>query len=199
MLMSGGGPSWQSVAAVLSCYGGDVAAASLAYRRFMADGIGRTDPQFDGAGFVRRGNRWQVVADLRRAREAWVSAERVLAGSDALRSLEPALPTLPPLRPSQALAVDPSVLVERVTRQLGVTVDALAGASRHRSVTAVRALLAHLLVRRCGLSSNQTARALGVSKWSVSRALQRTEAGREPPAVAALLAELERTMSSACG
>jgi REP element-mobilizing transposase RayT len=190
LLMSDSGSSWQSVAAVLSCYGAHVAAARVAYRRFMADGIGRTDHRFDGGGFVRRGNRWQVVEELHRAREAWVPAERVLARPNTLGNLESALPTLPHYRPPRALGIDPSVLVERVTQQLGVTAEAVAGSSRHRSVTAVRALLAHLLVRRCGFSSNQTARALGMSKWSVCRALQRTEPGREPPAVAELLAEL---------
>jgi REP element-mobilizing transposase RayT len=198
-LMRDGAPSWQSVAAVLSCYGTDVAAARVAYRRFVADGIGRTDHQFDGGGFVRRGNQWQVVEELRRAREAWVPAERVLAQPNTLGNLEAALPVLPPLRAPRALGIDPNVLVERVTQQLGVTAEAVAGASRHRSVTTVRTLLAHLLVRRCGLSLNQAARVLGMSKWSVSRAVQRTEAGREPPAVAELLAELERATSSGCG
>jgi predicted transcriptional regulator len=86
--------------------------------------------------------------------------------------------------------MDPSVLVERVAQKLEVTPEAVAGASRRRSVAALRALLAHLLVRRGGLSFNQTARILGMSKWSVRRAVQRTEADREPPAVAELLAEL---------
>ena len=191
-LVCDSGLSWQSVAAVLSCYGADIAAARTAYRRFVADGIGQTGHEIKGGGFVRRENRWEAVEELRRAREAWGPAERVLAGPNTLGSLEAALPTLPHFRPPRALGIDPSVLVERVMQQLGVTAEAVAGASRHRSVTAVRALLAHLLVRRCGLSSNQTARVLGMSKWSVRRAVQRTEAGREPPAVAELLAELER-------
>jgi putative transposase len=190
LLMSDSGSSWQSVAAVLSCYGADVAAARVAYRRFVADGISRTDHEFDGGGFVRRGNQWQAVEELRRAREAWMPAERVLARPNTLGNLEAALPALPPLRAAHVICVDPSVLVERVTRRLGVTAEAVAGASRHRSVTAARALLAHLLVRCCGLSSSQTARALGMSKWSVCRALQRTDASCEPPAVTELLSEL---------
>jgi REP element-mobilizing transposase RayT len=181
-LIGDGGAPWQSVAAVLSCYGADVAAARAAYRRFMADGIGRTDHELDGGGFVQRRNRWQAVEELRRAREAWAPAERVLARPAMLCNLKAALPILPPPRPPRALGIDPSVLVERVAQQVEIA-KAVGGASQHRSVTTVRVLLAHLLVRRCGLSFNQTARVLGMSKWSVRRAVQRTEAGREPPAV----------------
>ncbi len=199
VLLGDGGSSWQSVAAVLSCFGTDVAAARVAYRRFVTDGIGRTDREFDGGGFVRRGNQWQGVEELRRAREAWAPAERVLARRNTLGDLQGALPILPPPRAPRAPGIDPSVLVERVLRQLEVTAEAVAGTGRHRSVTTVRAILAHLLVHRCGLSFNQTARVLGMSKWSVRRAVQRTEAGREPPAVAELLAELERTTSGGCG
>jgi putative transposase len=182
-LMGDGGPSWQSVAAVLSCYGTEVTAARVAYRRFVADGIGRRDHDLDGGGFVRRGKGWQAVEQLRRGREAWAPAERVLARPTALGNLEAALPILPAPRAPRALGIDPSVLVERGAQQLEVMAAAIAGASRHRSVTTGRALLAHLLVRRCGFSVNQTARVLGMSKWSVRRALQRTGAGREPPAV----------------
>jgi hypothetical protein len=67
------------------------------------------------------------------------------------------------------------------------------GGSRRRSVTAGRALLVHLLVRRCGLSFDQTATFVGVSKWSVRRALQRTATGGDPSgALAELLAQLEQ-------
>jgi putative transposase len=191
-LVGDGAPSWQSVAAVLSCYGADVAGARVAYRRFVADGIGRSDHELDGGACIRRGNRWQVVDQLRRAREAWAPAERVLARPTTLGSLELALPILPPSQAPRALAVDPSIIVERVVQQLGATTEALTAADRQRSVTAVRALLARLLVRGCGLSFNQTARVLGMSKWSVRRAMQQTAAGREPPAVAKLLAEFER-------
>jgi REP-associated tyrosine transposase len=196
VLMSDDGGSWQSVADVLSCYGSDVAAARAAYRRFVADGIGRTDDKLDGGGFARRGNSWQMVEKLRRAREAWVPAERVLARPNTLGNLEVALPNLQPPRVPSALDADPSALV---TRHTGVTAEAVAGASRNRSITTVRGMLAHVLVRRCGLSFNQTARVLAMSKWSVRRAVQRTEANREPLAVAELLAKLERATSGDSG
>jgi hypothetical protein len=180
---------WRAIVAVCGCR-----SELLRPRR-----RGRTDYELDGGGFVRRGNRWQVVEQLRRAREAWAPAERVLARPSTLGNLEAALPILPPPRAPRPLGIDPSVLVERVVQQLEVTTEAVAGAGRDRLVTTVRALLARLLVRRYGLSFNQTARVLGMSKWSVRRAMQRTEAGREPPAVAELLVELERATSSGCG
>ena len=191
LLMSEGAPSWQSVAAVLSCFGADVAAARVAYRRFVAEGIGQTDDELDGGGFVRRRKRWQVVEQLRRAREAWAPAERVLARPTTLGNLGAALPVLPPPRAPHALDIDPSVLVERVVQQQEVTAEAVAGAGRDRSISMVRALLSHLLVRHCGLSFNETARVLGMSKWSVRRAVQRADTGPEPPAAAELLAELD--------
>jgi REP-associated tyrosine transposase len=195
VLMSDGRPSWQSVGDVLSRYSADVAAARVAYRRFVADGIGRTDDKLEGGGFARQGNGWRLVEKLHRAREAWAPAERVLARPNTLGNLEAALPSRPSPRVPRALDVDPSALIKRVARQSGVTAEEVAGDSRNRSITAVRGLLAHVLVRRCGLSFNQTARVLGMSKWSVRRAVQRSEAARDPLAVAELLAKLDRATS----
>ncbi len=190
-LVSDGGPSWQSVAAVLSCYGTDLVAARMAYRRFMAAGIGRSDHDLNGGGFVRRRNRWGVVTELNRAREAWAPAERCLARPSTLSNLDADLFIVPPVRGRQAAGIDPSVLVDRVMQRLGVTAAAVAGASRHRSVATVRALLSDLLVRRYGLSFNETARALGISKWRVRRAAQRFEVSRVLSAVLDVLVEVE--------
>ncbi len=191
LLMGASGPCWQSVAAVLSRFDTDAVAARSAYRRFIAEGCSRREHEIEGGGFRRRGNGWELVEALPRAREAWVLAERVLARPTALSHLATALPIVK--YPQAAVApIDPSVLVERVTQQLGLTAAVVAGGGRYRSATSVRALLAHLLVRRCGLSFNQTARALGISRWRVRRAVQQTEAGCEPSAVSELVTTLVR-------
>lgn len=192
-LMGSDAPAWQPVAAVLGCYGPATSAARAAYRRFVAEGIRCSSSHLDGGGFLRQGSRWQAVEPLRRGREAWARAERVLTRPTAPGTPEAILPPLPPPQVRRALDVDPRALVERIIKQLGLTVEEITGGSRRPSVTAGRTLLAHVLVRRCGLSFNQAATFVGVSKWSVRRALQRTAAGDDPPAtVAELLAQLER-------
>jgi chromosomal replication initiation ATPase DnaA len=69
--------------------------------------------------------------------------------------------------------VDVNSLIDSIVRHLSVGQEIIAGNSRDRAITRVRTLLVHVLVQRCGLSLNETARVLGISKWRVRRAVRR--------------------------
>jgi hypothetical protein len=173
-LVNGIGPPWQFVADVLERYSPDVAVARIAYRRFVADGIpGEDDGSLEGGGFIRSERGWQLAEKLRRAREAWAPAERVLGSSPTCRNLEAALPPALPSMTPRWPTVDVNSLIDSIVRHLSVGQEIIAGNSRDRAITRVRTLLVHVLVQRCGLSLNETARVLGISKWRVRRAVRR--------------------------
>jgi putative transposase len=170
-------PPWQGVAMVLEHFDPDAERARVTYRRFLADGLTGALPDFSGNGFLRDAGRWSLVPALRRGREAWAFAERVLGRPAFIGAVASSLPPLsaPPPRRVEADRVDVARLVADVATCLNLRPEHIMRSGRCRPMVIARACLAHVLVRQYGFSLTRAAQVLGSTKWSVGRGLQRSE------------------------
>jgi len=172
-------PPWQNVATVLEQFDSDPERARWMYRRFLSDGLAEPSSDHNGDGFVRNASQWQWVPSLKRGREAWAFAERILgtaAFTEALNTtLAPVSPS-PPRSTSEDVDVDVTRLVADVATCLKLSPQQILGSGRSGPVVNARACLAYILVRQRGFSLTRTALALGGTKWSINRALQRSAA-----------------------
>ena len=128
---------WQDVDAVLGLFGGRVAVARRAYRRFVQSGVAHgARPDLSGGGLRRSRHGCEVVDTLVRGRERWVFDERVPGSSDFVRQLQ-----------SQELARERGAAPRRptpetlarvlsaVARHTGLSVAELCSGSKRHDVT----------------------------------------------------------------
>jgi chromosomal replication initiation ATPase DnaA len=102
--------------------------------------------------------------------------ERILGDSEyvaeVLRAAEECLKRKYQLK-TQGLDVDR--IAERVAALLGLPVEAVWAAGKHRGTVAARSLLCYWSVRHLGLSMSSLAQRLGISPSAVSRSVARGE------------------------
>ena len=79
---------WQDREEVLKRFSGLSGKALSGYVAFVEDGINKAEPKhLEGGGLIRSNGGWKAILELRRARENYVSDERVLGGSDFVEGL----------------------------------------------------------------------------------------------------------------
>ena len=105
-----------------------------------------------------------------RGRERWTHDERILGSSDFVAAV---IEQTHPQPPKVAAAVVMPFLLRAVAARCQVTPEEIASSSLRRRALAARAVACQLAVRRRGLSLRPTAGALGISKQSVARAVER--------------------------
>ena len=176
---------WQDTRTVLAQFGPTTARARKAYRALVAAGLpqGRR-PDLQGGGLIRSLGGWQVVAALRRGREAYRGDERVLGSSAFVAQLQRAVEATEAPRGPQ-LALEP--LVAGVCRHIGLPREALGGGGRRTAVQQVRAGLAYLWVEVLGHPGRPLAPLLGVQPAAIPKAARR--GAKEAPVWRRLLAK----------
>ena len=172
---------WQDTGSVLSRFGIRLGRARGHYRAFVAAGVklGRR-AELMGGGLIRSAGGWVAVAELRRGREGYSSDERILGGSEYVEGLLREVER----REAQHVrgrrkAPDLSLLIQKVSREGGITPEAIVGAGRRPEVCRARDGLAYLWVDLLGRSGRQLARELRIRPESVYRGARR---GREEQA-----------------
>jgi putative transposase len=76
----------------------------------------------------------------------------------------------------QAMGVDVDKIAQRVATLMGLPVEAVWAAGKHRNTVAARSLLCYWAVRHSGVSMSSLAQRLGISPTSVSQSVTRGEA-----------------------
>ena len=163
--------AWQETRPVLAQFGPTPARARQAYRALVAAGLpqGRR-PDLQGGGLIRSLGGWQVVAALRRGREAYRGDERILGSSEFVDALQRAVEAADaPRGPRPAL----ETLLAGVCRHLGLPRAALAGGGRRAAVQHARAGIAYLWVAVLGHPGRPLAPLLGLQPAGVLKAAQR--------------------------
>ncbi len=166
---------WQETRSVLSQFGIRVGRARGQYRAFVAAGVkfGRR-PELMGGGLIRSAGGWAVVAELRRGREGYSSDERILGGSEYVESLLREVERQEAQRArGRRKAPDLSLLIEKVSQEVGITPEALVGGGRRPEVSRARDGLAYLWVDLLGRSGRQLARELRIRAESVYKGARR--------------------------
>jgi hypothetical protein len=166
---------WQATATVLAHFGPTGARARKAYRAFVAAGLplGRR-PALQGGGLVRSLGGWQVVAALRRGREAYQGDERVLGSSAFVADLQRRLAAADPA-PGARWTL--AALIARVCQHVGLAPEQLTGRGRRPGAVTARAGIAYLWVEVLGHAGRPLAPSLGVQPAAIPKAAQRGAAG----------------------
>jgi REP element-mobilizing transposase RayT len=163
---------WQDTGTILNQFG--PTRARRAYHAFVAAGVpGGRRPEFQGGGLLRSLGGWQVVAELRRGREAYLGDERILGSSafvDAVRQ------TLQAAEPVARRRHPVAALVAAVCAATGCHATALQAGSRRAAAARAREGVAYLALEVCGYTATAIADQLGVRSSAVYRAAQRGQA-----------------------
>jgi len=171
---------WQETGTVLRLFGGRPRQARRHYKTFVGEGVARgRRPDLMGGGLIRSAGGWAAVMDLRRGREAFSADERILGRSEfveqMLRDIE-----REEARRDRIARRAPSLqdLVQRVSREATVTIEALLGGGRRPEIVKARDGLAYLWVEVLGRSGRTLALELQIRPESVYKAARRGHAER---------------------
>ena len=168
--------AWQDTEEVLARFSDDHREAIREYRKYIAAGIEqgqRTD--LEGGGLLRSHDGWKGVMQLRRGREKYCSDERVLGSSSFIEGLLKEAEVREE-RITKDKEVGIETLMVRISKEMGISREALAGGGRNRKVARARASLAYIWLRHLGRSGYELAKTLGVSAQSLYAASSRVEA-----------------------
>lgn len=166
---------WQDVEFVLRQFGAKTAVARRAYRAFLAEGLAAPQPELPDAGLVQAADGWQLSSNVRRGREQWAAAERLLGAEEFADAVRAECECRPPLLPV-VTTEDPRVVVRRLVEFIAprckVAPEELLAGRRRRSVVSARAGVSYLAVRYAGLPLRAVAAAFGVSPPTILRAVR---------------------------
>ena len=165
---------WQETATILAQFGPTRRRARLAYRTFVRDGLSQgRRPELQGGGLVRSLGGWQVVAALRRGREAYQGDERVLGSSEFVEQLRRTMADRPAPR-LPGLTLD--ALVIRVCRHVGIVPAHLVAGNRRPAASRAREGIAYLWTEVLGHPGRPLAPILGIRPQNVYRAAAQGQA-----------------------
>lgn len=159
---------------VLSLFGRSVHEARYTYQRFVHEyARGGQFCDLDGGGLRRSLGGWTHRERLTGGRERWAYDERVLGSSEFVhKSLsDDDRPAVAPSKP--AAVIQP--LLDAVCERFRVSPGEIASRSLRPKVLDARAALSYAAVIHHGLSFTEVARQVGLSRRSISRAIQRAQ------------------------
>ncbi len=160
--------SWHDVSFVLSRFGARSAEARQRYRKYLEDALRQEAAR--GAGQWRPD--WSLLEWLKGIRITgdWNKSDGdgcILGGEKFVKSL---------IQQKKITASDtkpPEILIRDACKKAGHSVDALLSGSRRSDVSELRAQLVLRLVDQPGMTLTGVGRLVGISRWGVSKILER--------------------------
>jgi len=168
---------FQDTEKILSFFGKKVGPARRAYRAFVEKGI-RQGKRKDltGGGLLRSIGGWTAVKALRAAKVFEKSDERILGDGDfvetVLAAANEAMVRKYELQ-SRGFTVDK--VAERVSEVLGIKLEDVWAAGRHRETVRARSLLCYWSVRELGVTMTSLSRRLKISVQAIGKSVVRGE------------------------
>jgi hypothetical protein len=130
-----------------------------------------------GGGLIRSLGGWEEVKKQRRQKAYMKGDERILGDSDYVDEVfRTANENLQRTYQLKAMGLDVNKVAQRVAAQMGLPLDAVWAAGKHRKTVEARSLLCYWAVRLIGLSMSSLAQRLGISPSAVSQSVARGEA-----------------------
>jgi putative transposase len=164
---------WQDTNDVLGRFSDKRRAAIRLYHEFVGAGVTQGQrPELVGGGLLRSYGGWRGVVELRRGREKYRADERVLGSSSFIEGI---VREAEQQAEGKSRKVSPDTLISRISRDMGISKEALTGGGRNRGVTRARAVLAYIWLRYLGRSGHELGRLLGVSPQSLYTASRNIE------------------------
>jgi putative transposase len=168
-MMNGTEYPWHDVSFVLSRFGEKRKEARRRYREFLESGI-----REESVGKKRQWRsdwsllEWMKGIRLKKDQDELEKDDRILGDEKFVKSLIPEKKRLPGLD-----EILPEELIREVCGKAGLRVDALLSGSRRWNVAEVRTQLVLQLVDHPGLTLTRIGRLVGISRWGVSKILER--------------------------
>ncbi|MFO7687166.1 MAG: transposase [Desulfobacterales bacterium] len=168
---------WQDADSILDRFGRRKRSARGDYRIFLCEGIeqGRR-PELTGGGLIRSLGGWEEVKKQRRQKASMKGDERILGDGDYVEEvLRAANENLQKKYHLRAMGLDVDKVAQRVATLMGMPVEAVWAAGKHRSTVTARSLLCYWAARHVGVSMSSLAQRLGISPTAVSQSVARGE------------------------
>jgi REP-associated tyrosine transposase len=168
---------WQDRRYVLSWFGKREKEAVVAYRQFVAEGLGEgRRPDLVGGGLVRSLGGWSQVKSLRRRGERVLADERILGAGDFVeRVIEEAEQAIQRQLPPGRMVEAARDYIAKACEDNGVQLAHLRSGARGAAVSRCRSKVARHLVEEMGLPLAEAARQLGVCTSAIWHAIRRAK------------------------
>jgi putative transposase len=175
VLLNKGKKGWQDRDYVLGYFGPTEREAKKKYLAFVSKGIKEgSRPDLVGGGLLRSVGGWKGLKDLRDSGERVRADERILGGSDFVeRVLRESDEEWEKKSLLKRRGVNLEGLLEKVASQFGVDTEELKSGSKVTRISAARAALCYLAVRKLGLTAASISKELVISPSAVSRSIVR--------------------------
>jgi hypothetical protein len=168
---------WQDVKTVLQTFDTKTRSARQRYREFVAQGIDqgkRTD--LIGGGLIRSLGGWEEVKKLQNEQAPMKGDERILGDSDFVHQiLAEAEEQIKRQYHLKSLGIDIDMIAERVSEIVGLNVDEVWSAGKHRKIVQARSILCYWAIKELGMSMSSLAGRLNLSVTAVSMSVTRGE------------------------
>jgi REP element-mobilizing transposase RayT len=168
---------WQDVGEVLGRFGARRAAARMAYRAFVANGLAQgRRPELTGGGLVRSAGGWKALTARRRQGDRLHGDERILGDSDFVATaLGTAGERLERRHELRVRGRDFDWLLRRIAAAAGLRFVELLTPSKSPPCVEHRSILCYWAVRELGLPGSVVAGKLGLTQSAISRSVARGE------------------------
>lgn len=166
---------WQDREYVLSWFGKRQREAQRAYRRYVAEGVGKgRRPELVGGGILRSNGGWSAVLSLRRSKGRISGDQRILGTGEFVERVlsESSQPFVQRISAGER-SKRAEVIVREECRRRKVAFEELRMGSRRGQIPLVRSEIAERLLNELGMSLAGMARLLGVSTSAISKILRR--------------------------
>ncbi len=168
---------WQSVDEVLERFGSKRSDAIKGYIEYIKDGekMGHRD-ELAGGGLRRSAGGWHGVMELRSSKEYWRGDERILGDGDFVnRVLSESEEELTRRTHLQQSGWDIDKIVKRACEILEIKEADVKRRGKNNKVSQARSMIAYWGNKELGVKATDLARYFGISKQSISEAIQRGE------------------------
>jgi hypothetical protein len=168
---------WMDTNYVLLQFGRSRRKGLSEYRKFMREGIGLGHlPELTGGGLLRSLGGWSQVIAKRRSGKKEEGDERILGSGDFVHAIlketeERELRQLKLKRSGRTL----QKIIDEECKKAGISSQEVMNGVRRRTVSSLRAAIAHRGRTELGSSSAEMARHLGVAASSVSRLIEKKD------------------------
>ena len=162
----------KTVEDVLRFFGDYLGEARQRYRQFVKKGVDQgARPDLQGGGLIRSsgGNKSGLLGRKKEDRE--LSDERILGGGDFVAQVLREANELEERKTDYSIGLDE--LIIRVIGDIGVDMEDLLSSKREQKISYARGIISYLAAVKLGYNGTSLAKALRMSRKSVSRSIKR--------------------------
>ncbi|MBW1911505.1 MAG: transposase [Deltaproteobacteria bacterium] len=157
---------------VLLLFSSKTGEARRRYRQFVKSGVDQgSRPELQGGGLVRSAGGDKKALLRRKREERELSDERILGSGDFVEQILEEANELEERKTSYSIGLDELIL--KVVKDIGIEVTDLISLKREKKISYARGIISYLAAVKLGYTGTKIAKALNMSRKSVSRCIKR--------------------------